>query len=98
MTDPDALNRRCVELFYHPRVQLSLWSAGLFWILDQDVVQPDDLTRPKVDLEELEVMLAATARVPSECAESLDGRRPGRADFIRRAAHRGERPLLSRPG
>ena len=69
----------------------------MFWKLEQDVARPQDLTHAKVDLAELEVLLAATAGVPSQCAEAVNARSAGRADFIRRSAGKGERPLLSRP-
>ncbi len=95
--DTKALHQRCAELYFHPRVQRCMWSPHLFWKLEQDVVRPQDLTHPKVDLAELEVLLAATAGVSSECADELNARSPGRADFIRRSAGKGERPLLSRP-
>jgi hypothetical protein len=92
-----ALQQRCAELYFHRRVQRCMWSPRLFWQLEQDVARTRDLTRPRVDLLELEVLLAAAAGVPSECADELNTRSPGRADFIRRSVGKGERPLLSRP-
>ena len=96
--DQETLNQRCVRLMQHPRVKLQMWYPGMFWDIDdsQDP-SPSQLTRPKVDLRELEVMLSAAAYEPSVCAQELNAEQPGRADFIIRAVHHGERPLLSRP-
>lgn len=92
-----ALNRRCVELMQHPRVKLQMWHPRMFWYVEKDNPKPADLKRPKVDLWELEVMLSAAARERSQAAGELDARIPGRADFITRAVHSGQRPLLA-PG
>ncbi|MFN4263471.1 MAG: hypothetical protein ACK4IT_07685 [Thioalkalivibrionaceae bacterium] len=93
----EALNQRCVELFTSPRVANKLWSPRMFWKVGQLLnSRPDQWVDPKVDLCELEVMLSAAAYVPSECAETLNNRNPGRADFIRRAVQSGQRPLLTR--
>jgi hypothetical protein len=89
------LNQRCVDLFFHPRVQTKLWHPRMFWDIGmQQSPKPTDLTTPKVDLMELEVLLAAAAYEASECADALNAREPGRADFIRRAVQSGQRPLL----
>lgn len=93
--DPRALNQRCVELMRHPRVVAQMWHAPMFWHVDKDNPGPADLTRPRVDLCELEVMLATAAGLPSECAALLEQRQPGRAQFIARSVRRGERPWLA---
>ncbi|MEJ2060055.1 MAG: hypothetical protein P8Y64_06140 [Gammaproteobacteria bacterium] len=93
--DQNALNARCVELFQHPRVQQMMWSPRMFWDIGRTLTsKPTDWTSPKVDLCELEVLLAAAAYVDSQCATELNGREPGRADFIRRAVQSGQRPML----
>ncbi|NIR60521.1 MAG: hypothetical protein GWO02_13905 [Gammaproteobacteria bacterium] len=93
--DKEALNRRCVELMQHPRVKLQLWAPRMFWVVDgKDDPVPEDLTRPKVDLRELEVMLSAAAHEPSQAAEELESEEPGRAGFIARHLRTGQRPLL----
>jgi len=95
--DVKNLNRRCVELAQHPDVKLRMWHPPMFWDVGAlDDPSPEDLTRPKVDLLELEVVLAAAAWVPSECADELNTREPGRADFLTRQVRRGELPLLHR--
>jgi hypothetical protein len=71
----EELNRRCVELFQHPDVQLRCWHPRMFWETNmKDNPRPEELTRPKVDLRELEVLLAESAHVPSECADELNRR------------------------
>lgn len=93
--DSSELNTRCVELFFSPRVMQRMWNARMFWEIGRrQNPGAGDLTIPKVDPEELEVLLSAAAYVPSECAEALNAREPGRADFIRRAVRSGQRPLL----
>ncbi len=94
----DKLNRRCVELFQHPDVQLHCWHPRMFWETRmKENPAPEELTEPKVDLRELEVLLAESAHVPSVCAEELNQEDPGRADLIRHMVHRGEMPYLHRP-
>lgn len=93
--DQEALNRRCVELMQHPRVKLQMWHPRMFWYVNRDNPKPESLKRPKVNLEELEVMLSAAALEPSQAAAALDARLPGRADFIVRAVRSGQRPLLA---
>ncbi|OOG22010.1 hypothetical protein B1C78_15605 [Thioalkalivibrio denitrificans] len=94
----DELNRRCVELFQHPDVQLRCWHPRMFWETGmKDNPTPEDLIRPKVDLRELEVLLSESAHVPSECVDELNREAPGRADLIRHMARRGEMPYLQRP-
>lgn len=95
----DELNRRCVELFHHPDVRLRCWHPRMFWETGmKDNPTPDELICPKVDLRELEVLLAESAHVPSECADELEHEVPGRADRIRHMVRRGEMPFLHRPG
>lgn len=96
--DKEALNQRCVQLMQHPRVKLQMWCSRMFWDAgDSEDPSPSQLTKPKVDLRELEVMLSSAAYEPSLCANELNAEKPGRADFIIRVVHHGERPLLSRP-
>jgi hypothetical protein len=93
--DQTELNQRCVNLFFHPRVQTKLWHPRMFWDVGMELSpKPTDLTKPKVDLMELEVLLAAAAYEDSQCANDLNNREAGRADFIRRAVQSGQRPLL----
>ncbi len=93
--DQTELNQRCVELFFHPRVQQQMWNARMFWDVGSELApKAADLVKCKVDLLELEVLLAAAAYEDSKCADDLNAREPGRADFIRRAVHSGQRPLL----
>ena len=91
----DELNQRCIDLLKKPGVQHQLWHPRMFWDVGAlDNPAPSDLTNPKVDLSELEVMLATAANETAECREDVNQRRPGRADFIQRQIRRGERPLL----
>ncbi len=93
--DAHALNTRCVELFQNPNVKLRMWNARMFWqVGDQLNVPSEKLTQPKVDLCELEVMLAAAALTDSHCAPELDKKEPGRVAFIQRQVREGMRPLL----
>ncbi|MCE5360806.1 hypothetical protein [Candidatus Igneacidithiobacillus taiwanensis] len=93
--DSQALNARCVELFQNPNVRLRMWNARMFWkVGDQFNVPSDKLTDPKVDLCELEVMLASAALTESQCAAELEKKEPGRAAFIQRQVREGMRPLL----
>lgn len=93
--DQNELNTRCVELFQSPRVMQKMWNARMFWEFGRKLnPQAADLTVPKVDLEELEVLLSAAAYVDSQCAAAVNAREAGRADFIRRAVQSGQRPLL----
>jgi hypothetical protein len=95
--DSQELNKRCVDLFHSPRIQTRLWNPRMFWEVGlKQNTTPEELTDPKVDLCELEVMLSAAAYEPSQCAEELNEREAGRADFIRRAVQSGQRPLLRR--
>ena len=90
------LNNRCVELFNHPRVRNMLWNPRMFWNYGRKLNPTEaDLTTPRVDLCELEVLLSAAAWTESTCAADLNGRNPGRADFIRRAVQSGQRPILA---
>lgn len=92
------LNRRCVELFHHPDAKLHCWHPRMFWETHMlENPKPEDLQEPKVDLRELEVMLAEAAHEPSQCAEELEQEEPGRATLIRHMMERGEMPLLHRP-
>ena len=94
--DKNELNKRCVELYYSPRVQNMMWSASMFWNVGRKLnPTADDLSNPKVDLCELEVLLSAAAWSESKCAADLNSRNPGRADFIRRAVQTGQRPLIA---
>ena len=68
---------------------LEFWQVG-----NQMNVAPTELTDPKVDTCELEVMLSAAALTDSQCAAELDKREPGRAAFIQRQIREGMRPLL----
>lgn len=93
-----ALNQRCVDLFRNPDVRNRMWHPRMFWnVRGQDAPTPAELCQPKVDLLELEVMLAEAAHQPSECADELERREPGRPAFIRRVIARGDMPLLRRP-
>ncbi len=93
--DRKALNQRCITLMQHPRVKVQMWHPRLFWYVRRNNPDPAQLKRPKVDLEELEVMLSAAARESSRIAAALDARNPGRADSIVRAVRGGQRPLLA---
>lgn len=93
--DRKALNQRCITLMQHPRVKVQMWHPRLFWYVRRNNPDPAQLKRPKVDLEELEVMLSAAARESSRIAAALDARNPGRADCIVRAVRGGQRPLLA---
>lgn len=91
----EELNQRCVELLKKPGVQHQLWHPRMFWEVGAlDNPTATDLTHPKVDLSELEVMLSMAANEPSMCRDEVNERWPGRADFIQRHIRRGERPLL----
>lgn len=91
----DELNQRCIRLLNQPGVQHHLWHPRMFWEVGAlDNPAASNLTQPKVDLAELEVMLAAAANESSLCRDDVNERRPGRADFIQRQIRRGERPLL----
>lgn len=93
--DKTELNERCVNLFYSPRVQQKMWNPRMFWDIGRNLSpKADDLKSPKVDLVELEVLLSAAAYETSQCADELNAREPGRADFIRRAVQSGQRPML----
>lgn len=92
------LNRRCVELFFNPDVQLHCWHPRMFWEVEPlENPMADDLTDPKVDLRELEVILAEAAHQPSVAATELEAENPGRAELIRHMLHRGDMPFLNRP-
>lgn len=95
--DTQALNSRCVDLIQSDDVRKRMWHPPMFWEVGSDNPAPDDLQQPKFDLMELEVLLSAAALQPSQCADELNEREPGRADFIIRQVHRGELPLLRRP-
>jgi len=93
--DSQELNKRCVELFQNPNVRLRMWDARMFWrVGDRQNPRPEELTQPKVDPCELEVLLAAAALTESQCAAELDKKEPGRAAFIQRQVRDGMRPLL----
>ncbi|MEJ2059267.1 MAG: hypothetical protein P8Y64_02100 [Gammaproteobacteria bacterium] len=96
--DARELNQRCVALFQNPDVRNHFWHPRMFWeVHGQDTPSLDDLTEPKVDLMELEVLLSESAHVESVCADALEQREPGRATLIRHMLHRGDMPLLHRP-
>lgn len=98
MISEKELNQRCVALFQNPDVQRHLWHPRMFWETHmKDNPTPDELVEPKVDLLELEVMLAEAAHVPSVCSTELERREPGRTDLIRHMIRRGEMPYLHRP-
>ncbi len=93
--DRNDLNKRCVALFQHPRVSNHMWNARMFWDFGRKLnPAAEELTNPKVDLCELEVLLSAAVFEASQCADELNSRNPGRADFIRRAVQSGQRPVL----
>ncbi|MFP4131573.1 hypothetical protein [Thiohalospira sp.] len=95
----DELNERCIKLLKSPGVQNQLWHPRMFWEVGAlDNPTASDLTRPKVDLSELEVMLATAANEESLCREDVNAQHPGRAEFIERHIRRGERPLLQQAG
>jgi len=94
--DQQNLNQRCVDLMQHPRVRMQMWNPRMFWKCTRKLnLTAEELTDPKVDLCELEVMLSAAALEQSQCADELNSRNPGRADFIARSVRTGQRPLLS---
>lgn len=96
--DTEALNQRCIELFEKSQGQNHYWHVRMFWHTDRhDNPSPRELTDPKVDLLELEVLLSAATGEESQCAEALEAREPGRAALIRHMVQRGEMPLLRRP-
>ncbi|AEK59042.1 hypothetical protein [Acidithiobacillus caldus] len=93
--DHQELNKRCVELFQNANVRRRMWDARMFWrVGDRMNPTPEELTQPKVDPCELEVMLATAALTESQCAPELDKKEPGRAAFIQRQVREGMRPLL----
>ena len=90
------LNKRCVELFQNEFVRDRLWHARMFWNVGRKLnPTAEELTTPKANLQELEVMLSAADMVNSQCAEDLNKTNPGRADFIRRTVISGSRPVLA---
>lgn len=92
------LNERCIQLFQNPDVRKRMWHPGMFWnVHGQDTPTTDQMREPKVDLLELEVLFAEVAHQPSLCADDLNRREPGRAEFIRRMIDRGDMPYLHRP-
>lgn len=92
------LNRRCVDLFHHPDAQLHCWHPRMFWETHMvENPKPEDLQQPKVDLRELEVLLAEVTHQDSQCATELEQEDPGRTTLIRHMVERGEMPLLHRP-
>lgn len=93
--DREALNQRCVQLIRHPSVKKRMWNPRMFWETGARQLTPRDalLNNPKVDLNELEFMLATAANQPSQCADKLPAERAG---FIRRQVRGGSRPLLTR--
>ncbi len=92
------LNRRCADLLcHHPDVKLRMWHPRMFWQTGSDTPRVDEIMVPRVDLCELEVMLATAAMVDSQCLQELKARDPDRADYIVHPVRRGERPLLRRP-
>ena len=92
------LNRRCVELFHRPDAKLHYWHPRVFWSTHMvESPKPEDLQEAKVDLHELEVMLAEAAGEISQCAQELDRGQPGQSALIRHMMERGEMPLLHRP-
>ncbi|MDH4274007.1 MAG: hypothetical protein OEW08_03100 [Gammaproteobacteria bacterium] len=91
----EIVNQRCIELFFHPRVQAMGWYVELYWQLpDCARCSPLALNTPKVDLIELEVLLATVANTPSWYANKLDRQLPTRSEFIRTAVKHGRLPLL----
>lgn len=95
--DEQRLNAHFVELVQHPDVRLRMWQPRMFWDVGSlDDPLPEDLKKPKFDLRELEVVLSAAAMVQPVCAEEVNAREPGRADFLIRQVRRGELPLLHR--
>ncbi|HKK13068.1 MAG TPA: hypothetical protein VKA14_00255 [Gammaproteobacteria bacterium] len=96
--DAQTLNQRCVELMNNPDVQHRMWHPRMFWKVGAlENPRPGELTSPKVDLEELEVLLASAAHQKSQCLEDLNKRIPGRGDLIVHMVRRGDMPLLARP-
>jgi len=94
---PDAVNARCVRLLRSPALQTRMWHPRMFWDIGK-LENPDDanLVKPKVDVDQLEVMLAAAAQEPSECLEAVEERRPGKGRQIQRMVRQGQMPLLDR--
>ncbi len=83
------LQQRCLQLMAHPKVQAHCWQPQLFWS------QQAEQWIPRVDLRELEVLLATIAGEVPQYADELDRSRPGRSGFIARNALRGEMPYLT---
>ncbi|QKT04095.1 hypothetical protein HUS23_09845 [Ectothiorhodospiraceae bacterium 2226] len=95
--DADRLNERCVKLMESPGVKARMWHPAMFWEVGKvDNPRTEDLVRPKVDLDELEVLLSVAAGQRSMRLDALNERWHGRGDFLRRMVQRGDMPLLSR--
>lgn len=95
---PEEINTRCIELYQKSLEQNHYWHVRMFWHTDKhDNPAPRELTDPKVDPVELEVLLSAAVGEESRCAEELEQREPGRPALIRHMIQRGEMPLLRRP-
>lgn len=92
------LNRRCVELFHAPGARRRLWHPRMFWHTHLvENPKPEDLQDPKVDLAELEFLLARVNDQASLCADEIEAREPGRTALLQHMIDRGEMPLLRRP-
>ena len=75
------LNWRCAEMLYHhPEAKLRMWHPRMFWQTGSDIPRVDELIVPKVDLCELEAMLATAAMIDSQCLQELKASDPNRAD------------------
>ena len=96
--DNETVNQRCVELMANPDVQRHMWHPRMFWDVGYlENPQAADLTAPKVDLGELEVLLSTAAHQTPQCLEEVNERHPGRGDLIMHMVRRGDMPLLDRP-
>jgi hypothetical protein len=96
MTEQE-LNQRCIALMQHPNVKNMMWNPRLFWHIGNQLVvkyDPEFLSKPKVDLRELEVLLSEVAGEPSQCLAVLNEQNQ-RGDFIVRALRSGYRPYLT---
>ncbi len=74
-----------------------MWHPHMFWQTGSDIPRVDELIVPKVDLCELEAMLATAAMIGSQGLQELKARDPNCADYIVHSVRSGVRPLLRRP-
>lgn len=88
---PAQLSEKLLRWFDEPAIRAKGWAPRLFWR-----IRPDGKSsEAKVDECELEVFFATILGQPSECYEILEGRSPGRAEFIAANARRHELPYFT---